>query len=63
MCLQTLEEQISQEDSTSQALREEVLAKERNILEFRTAMKEVQKASFPPHVVPIYYLTVVDMSS
>lgn len=63
LCLQTLEEQISQEDSTSQALREEVLAKERNILEFRSAMKEVQKASFPPRVLPIYYLTVVDVNS
>uniref|UniRef100_H3CW94 Centrosomal protein 85 n=1 Tax=Tetraodon nigroviridis TaxID=99883 RepID=H3CW94_TETNG len=39
--IKTLEEQISREDSTSQALREEVLAKERNILEFRTAMKEL----------------------
>ncbi|XP_011603822.1 centrosomal protein of 85 kDa isoform X2 [Takifugu rubripes] len=39
--IKTLEEQISQEDSASQALREEVLAKERNMLELRTAMKEL----------------------
>lgn len=41
-CLQALEEQISQEESSSQALREEVLAKEQNVLELHTAMKEVQ---------------------
>lgn len=41
ICLQTLEEQISQEESSSQALREEVLAKEHNMLELHTAMKEV----------------------
>lgn len=45
LCLQTLEEQISQDDSTSQALREDVLAKEQNMLELRTAMKEVQRTS------------------
>lgn len=45
MCLQTLEEQISQEDSTSQALREEVLAKEQKMLELRAAMKEVPRTS------------------
>lgn len=39
--MQTLEEQISQEESSSQALREEVLAKEHNMLELHTAMKEV----------------------
>lgn len=39
--LQALEEQISQEESSSQALREEVLAKEQNMLELHTAMKEV----------------------
>lgn len=50
MSPQTLKEQISQEDSTSQALRAEVLAKERNILEFRTAVKEVRKASVLPQV-------------
>lgn len=37
-----LEEQVSQEESSSQALREEVLAKEQNVLELRTAMKEVR---------------------
>jgi len=40
--LQALEEQISQEESSSQALREEVLAKEQNVLELHTAMKEVR---------------------
>ncbi|KAM7420466.1 hypothetical protein PAMA_014945 [Pampus argenteus] len=39
--IQALEEQISQEDSSSQALREEVLAKEQNVSELRTAMKEL----------------------
>uniref|UniRef100_A0A3Q0RT00 Centrosomal protein 85 n=1 Tax=Amphilophus citrinellus TaxID=61819 RepID=A0A3Q0RT00_AMPCI len=39
--LQALEEQISQEESSSQALREEVLAKEQNVLELHTAMKEL----------------------
>ncbi|KAM6910223.1 centrosomal protein of 85 kDa [Xenentodon cancila] len=39
--IQALEEQISQEDSSSQALREEVLAKEQNVLELHTAMKEL----------------------
>lgn len=39
--IQALEEQISQEDSSSQALREEVLAKEQNMLELHTAMKEL----------------------
>ncbi|XP_039869001.1 centrosomal protein of 85 kDa isoform X2 [Simochromis diagramma] len=38
--IQALEEQISQEESSSQALREEVLAKEQNVLELHTAMKE-----------------------
>ncbi|XP_005744513.1 centrosomal protein of 85 kDa isoform X2 [Pundamilia nyererei] len=38
--IQALEEQISQEESSSQALREEVLAKEQNMLELHTAMKE-----------------------
>lgn len=37
-----MEEQVSQEESSSQALREEVLAKEQNVLELRTAMKEVR---------------------
>lgn len=45
MCLQALEEQISQEESSSQALREEVLVKEQNVLELHTAMKEVRRAS------------------
>ncbi|XP_062278722.1 centrosomal protein of 85 kDa [Scomber scombrus] len=39
--IQALEEQISQEDSSSQALREEVLAKEQNMSELHTAMKEL----------------------
>ncbi|XP_042346396.1 centrosomal protein of 85 kDa isoform X1 [Plectropomus leopardus] len=39
--IQALEEQISQEESTSQALREDVLAKEQNALELHTAMKEL----------------------
>lgn len=41
VCLKALEEQISQEESSSQALREEVLAKEQNMFELHTAMKEV----------------------
>lgn len=45
LCLQALEEQISQEESSSQALREEVLAKEQNVLELHTAMKEVRQAN------------------
>ncbi|XP_008292350.1 centrosomal protein of 85 kDa isoform X2 [Stegastes partitus] len=39
--IQALEEQISLEESGSQALREEVLAKEHNMLELHTAMKEL----------------------
>ncbi|XP_068179355.1 centrosomal protein of 85 kDa [Antennarius striatus] len=39
--IQALEEQISREESNSQALREEVLSKEQNVLELRTAMKEL----------------------
>ncbi|XP_053183464.1 centrosomal protein of 85 kDa [Scomber japonicus] len=39
--IQALEEQISQEDSSSRALREEVLAKEQNMSELHTAMKEL----------------------
>ncbi|XP_026149022.1 centrosomal protein of 85 kDa [Mastacembelus armatus] len=39
--IQALEEQISQEESSSQALREEVLVKEQNVLELHTAMKEL----------------------
>ncbi|XP_063735594.1 centrosomal protein of 85 kDa isoform X2 [Eleginops maclovinus] len=39
--IQALEEQISQEESGSQALREDVLAKEQNVLELHTAMKEL----------------------
>lgn len=39
--IQTLEEQISQEDSSSQALREEVMAKEQNVSELHKAMKEL----------------------
>ncbi|MEQ2178303.1 hypothetical protein GOODEAATRI_012626 [Goodea atripinnis] len=38
---QALEEQISQEESSSQALREEALAKDQNVLELHTAMKEL----------------------
>lgn len=45
MCLQALEEQISQEESSSLALRGEVLAKEQNVLELHTAMKEVRWTS------------------
>ena len=40
--IQALEEQISQEESSSQALREDVLSKEHNVLELHTAMKEVR---------------------
>lgn len=47
---QALEEQISQEDSTSQALREEVLAKEQNMSELHTAMKEVRHRPTPKNV-------------
>uniref|UniRef100_A0A3Q1E914 Centrosomal protein 85 n=1 Tax=Acanthochromis polyacanthus TaxID=80966 RepID=A0A3Q1E914_9TELE len=36
-----IQEQISQEENSSQALREEVLAKEQNMLELHTAMKEL----------------------
>uniref|UniRef100_A0A3B5MPY9 Centrosomal protein of 85 kDa-like CC4 coiled-coil domain-containing protein n=1 Tax=Xiphophorus couchianus TaxID=32473 RepID=A0A3B5MPY9_9TELE len=36
-----IQEQISQEESSSQALREEVLAKDTNVLELHTAMKEL----------------------
>ncbi|XP_076016795.1 centrosomal protein of 85 kDa [Genypterus blacodes] len=39
--IQTLEEQMSQEESSSHALREEVLAKEQNASQLRTAMKEL----------------------
>ncbi|XP_054477134.1 centrosomal protein of 85 kDa [Anoplopoma fimbria] len=39
--IQALEEQISQEESSSQALREDVLAKEQSVLELHTAMKEL----------------------
>lgn len=39
--IQSLEEHMSQEESSSQALREEVLAKEQSVLELRTAMKEL----------------------
>ncbi|CAL8248196.1 unnamed protein product [Lota lota] len=39
--LRALEEQVCQEDSGSQALREEVFSKERSLLELRTAMKEL----------------------
>nr|XP_046254400.1 centrosomal protein of 85 kDa [Scatophagus argus]XP_046254401.1 centrosomal protein of 85 kDa [Scatophagus argus] len=39
--IQALEEQIVQEESSSQALREEVLSKEQNVLELHTAMKEL----------------------
>ncbi|XP_078109461.1 centrosomal protein of 85 kDa isoform X1 [Sander vitreus] len=39
--IQALEEQISQEASSSQALREDVLAKEQNVLELHTALKEL----------------------
>lgn len=40
--LQALEQQVSQEESSSQALRQEVLAKEHDVLELRTAMREVR---------------------
>ncbi|XP_028326807.1 centrosomal protein of 85 kDa isoform X2 [Gouania willdenowi] len=39
--IQTLEGQISQEESGSQALREELLSKEQNVVELRAAMKEL----------------------
>lgn len=39
---QALEQQVSQEESSSQALRQEVLAKENHVLELRTAMREVR---------------------
>ncbi|KAM3613735.1 uncharacterized protein V6R79_004451 [Siganus canaliculatus] len=39
--IQALEEQISQEESSSQALREEVLVKEQSVTELHTAMKEL----------------------
>ncbi|KAJ3598331.1 hypothetical protein NHX12_001842 [Muraenolepis orangiensis] len=39
--LRALEEQMSQEDSGSQALQEEVFSKERSLLELRSAMKEL----------------------
>ncbi|XP_056300337.1 centrosomal protein of 85 kDa isoform X1 [Pseudoliparis swirei] len=39
--IQALEDQLSQEESSSQALREDVLAKEQNKLELHTAMKEL----------------------
>lgn len=39
--IQALEEQISQEESSSQALREDVLSKEQNVVELHTAMKEL----------------------
>lgn len=65
-CLQALEEQISQEESSSQALREEVLAKEQNVLELHTAMKEVQWTNrsyklhlFPPWQRLVFILTTV----
>ncbi|CAB1333594.1 unnamed protein product [Coregonus sp. 'balchen'] len=37
----TLEEQVSQEESSSHALREEVCSKEQGLLQLRTAMKEL----------------------
>lgn len=39
--IQSLEEQMSQEESSSQVLREDFLAKEQSLLELRTAMKEL----------------------
>ena len=42
LCLQCLEQQIAQEDNSSQALRGDVLAKEQNVLELHRAMKEVR---------------------
>lgn len=42
LLLQALEAQISQEENSSQALREEVLSKEQNVLELHTAMKQVR---------------------
>lgn len=42
LSLQALEEQVSLEESGSHALREEVLAKEQNVLELHKAMKEVR---------------------
>lgn len=41
MLNQTLEEQISQEECSSQALREEVAEKEESLLQSHAAMKEV----------------------
>uniref|UniRef100_A0A8C2QAN7 Centrosomal protein 85 n=1 Tax=Cyprinus carpio TaxID=7962 RepID=A0A8C2QAN7_CYPCA len=39
--IRTLEEQLSQEECSSQALREEVVEKEESLLQLRTAMKEL----------------------
>uniref|UniRef100_A0A672MEM0 Centrosomal protein 85 n=1 Tax=Sinocyclocheilus grahami TaxID=75366 RepID=A0A672MEM0_SINGR len=39
--IRTLEEQLSQEECSSQALREEVAEKEESLLQLRTAMKEL----------------------
>lgn len=45
--IQALEQQVSQEESSSQALRQEVLAKEHDVLELRTAMREVRLSPAP----------------
>lgn len=55
--LQALEEQISQEEGSSQALREEVLAKEQNVLELHTAMKEVRYTNPPPPQKSVLFLS------
>lgn len=74
MCLQALEEQISQEESSSHALREEVLAKEQNVLELHTAMKQVTqiktlfisllwKEPLRPSFLMLMLMTVFQLSS
>lgn len=45
--LQALEQQVSQEEGSSQGLRQEVLAKEHDMLELRTAMREVRLSPAP----------------
>lgn len=56
LCLQALEEQISLEESSSHALREEVLAKEQNVSELHTAMKEVRLTGCLQNLHPCLHL-------
>lgn len=51
---------MSQEESSSQALREEVLAKEQSVLELRTAMKEVRQDD-PLTLFPHFSLVLVSV--